>query len=114
MRHNEIRNLTSTTLLTEVCHLVQVEPELQPFNSPETFSLLTVKTQDGARLDIAMNGIWDGHTECCYADVRVVNPYALSYVSSLSAAYKWHEDVKRSAYRQRAQEVEYASFNPLY
>jgi len=53
--HNEIRGLTAT-LLTEICHKVQVEPQLQPVSSPETFSLLTANTQDGARLDIAMNG----------------------------------------------------------
>ena len=49
-----------TTLLTEVCHEVQFE--LQPVSSPGTFSLLTANTQDGARLDIAMNG-FGGCTE---------------------------------------------------
>ena len=57
LRHNEIRDLTAT-LLTEVCHQVHVEPELQPVSSPETFPLSTANTQDGARLDIAMNGFW--------------------------------------------------------
>jgi len=34
--HNEIGDLTAI-LLTEVCHQAQVEPELQPVSSPETF-----------------------------------------------------------------------------
>jgi len=71
--HNEIRDLTAT-LLTEVCHQVQVEPELQPVSSPETFSLLTANIQDGARLDIVMNEFWGGHSERCYVDVRVLTP----------------------------------------
>ena len=33
--------------------------------------------------------------------------------SSLSACYKNHERLKKSAYEQRAREVEYASFTPL-
>jgi len=55
LHRNEIQDLTAT-LLTEVFHQVQVEPELQPVSSPETFSLLTASTQDGERLDIVMNG----------------------------------------------------------
>ena len=33
LRHNEIRDLTAR-LLTEMCHQVQVEPELQPVSNP--------------------------------------------------------------------------------
>ena len=36
LRHNEIRDLTAT-LLTEVCHQVHVEPELQPVSSLKPF-----------------------------------------------------------------------------
>ena len=56
IRHNEIRDLTAK-LLTEVCSQVATEPELQPVSSEE-FSLSTANTQDGARLDIVMNGFW--------------------------------------------------------
>ena len=54
IRHNEIRDLTAK-LLTEVCSQVATKPELQPVSSEE-FSLSTANVQDGARLDIAMNG----------------------------------------------------------
>ena len=48
--HNEIRDLTAN-LLSEVCHGVQTEPDLQPLTG-ETFSLQTANGQDNARLDI--------------------------------------------------------------
>ena len=39
--------------------------------------------------------------------------YAPSNVSSLSASYKQHENIKRRAYGQRIQEVEHGSFTPI-
>ena len=58
IRHNEICNLT-TTLLTEVCNDVCLEPELQPVTS-ESLAGATVNCQDGARLDISAKGVWSG------------------------------------------------------
>ena len=69
IRHNEIRDLTAK-LLSEVCSQIATEPELQPV-SPEEFSLSTANTQDGARLDIVMNGFWGGRSERAFVDVRV-------------------------------------------
>jgi len=46
-------------------------------------------------------------------DVRVFNPYAPSNASSLSAAFKRHENAKCRAYGQRIREVEHASFTPI-
>ena len=60
-----------------------------------------------------MNGFWGGRSERCYVDVRVLNPYAPSYVSSLSASYKWHEKIKLRAYGQRIREVQHGSFTPI-
>ena len=57
MHHNEIRDLTAN-LLTEVCHQVHVEPKLQPVSAPKSFTLSMANIQDGARLDIAVNGFW--------------------------------------------------------
>ena len=74
LRHNEIRDLTAR-LLTEVCHQVQVEPELQPVSNPDTFSHAIANSQEGARLDIVINGFWGGRSERCFVDVRVFNPY---------------------------------------
>ena len=35
-----------------------MEPVLQPVSDPGSFALATTNTQEGARLDIAMNGFW--------------------------------------------------------
>ena len=58
MRHNEVRDIT-TTLLTEVCHGVTTGPHLQLL-SGESMSHRSAITEDGARLDIAMYGFWGG------------------------------------------------------
>ena len=90
------------------------QPELQPVNNPEDFSLATSNTQEGARLDIAANGFWGGRSERCFMDVRVFNPLAPSNSSSsLSSTFKKHENIKRRAYGQRIREVERASFTPI-
>ena len=54
IRHNELCNFTASLLL-EVCHGVSVEPHLQPLTG-ETFSLASAVVEDGARLDVAVNG----------------------------------------------------------
>ena len=112
IRHNEIRHLTAN-LLTEVCHDVLVEPDLQPITR-EALSGATSNTQDGARLDIAANGVWGGRFERTYFDVRVFNPHAPSNRhTQMSACYRKHERAKKRAYEQRIREVEHASFTPL-
>ena len=112
-RHNEIRDLTAT-LLKEVCSQVCTEPELQPVHNPDEFHLSTSNAQEGACLDIAMNGFWDSCSERYFIDVRVFNPLAPSNSSSpLSSTFKKHENIKRQAYGQRIREVEHASFTPI-
>ena len=58
IRHNEICDITAT-LLTEVCHDVCVEPDLQPVAPGQLHvSKASANRQDGARLDMAANGVW--------------------------------------------------------
>ena len=56
IRHNKVHDLTAT-LLTDVCHDVKVEPDLQPLKN-EAFHHKTANIQDGARLDISVNDFW--------------------------------------------------------
>ena len=87
---------------------------MQPVHNPDVFHLSTSNTQEGARLDIAMNGFWGSRSERCFIDVRVFNPLAPSNSSSsLSSTFKKHENIKRRAYGQRIREVEHASFTPI-
>ena len=65
IRHNEIRDLN---LLTEVCHDVCVEPDLQPLTGEQLVNA-TANTQDGARLDIAASSGWGGRYEKTYCHV---------------------------------------------
>ena len=96
-----------------MCHDVKVEPDLQPLNN-EAFHHKTANIQDGARLDISVNGFWGGRYEKCYIDVRVFNPFAPSNSgSSLQSCYRKHESVKKRAYELRVREVEHSSFTPL-
>ena len=112
LRHNEIRDLTAT-LLTEVCHDVQIEPELQPLTG-ESLTNATANTHDGARLDISANGLWGGRLEKTYLDVRIFNPLASSNRHySLATCYTKHEREKKRTYEQRVREIEHASFTPL-
>ena len=112
IRHNEIRDLTAN-LLSEVCNNVCIEPHLQPITG-EHLSGASANTQDGARLDIAANGLWGGRYERTFFDVRVFNPHALSNRHSNPAAcYRKHEKTKKRAYKQRVLEVEHSSFTHL-
>ena len=53
-----MRDLTAE-FLTEVCHDVEIELPLDD----ETFKYKTANVEDGARLDISMNGFWGGRFE---------------------------------------------------
>ena len=102
IRHNEIRDLTAT-LLTEVCHDVCTEPGLQPISN-EILTGATANTQDGARLDIAVNGFWGGTYERTFLDVRVFNPHAPSNRRiPLSSCYRKHEQTKKTNVRTKMQ-----------
>ena len=70
IRHNEIRDLTAD-LLTNVCKDVRVEPDLMPVTN-ESLSHASANSTNGARLDIAANGLWGGRFERSYMDVRVL------------------------------------------
>ena len=94
IRHNEIRDL-SANLMSEVCNNVSIEPHLQPITG-EHLSGASANTQDGARLDIAANGLWGSRYERTYFDVRVFNPHATSNRNTNpSTCYHKHEKAKK-------------------
>ena len=112
IRHNEIRDMTAN-LLSEVCHGVQTEPDLQLLTG-ETLAHQTANRQDNARLDIRAQGFWGERRQDAFFDVRVFNPHASSNrLSSPGACYRRHEREKRRMYEERIREVEHGSFTPL-
>ena len=76
LRHNEIRDLTAN-VLSEVCHNVCIEPHLQPL-SGEVLTGASANREDGARVDIAVDGFWGDTRERAFFDVRIFNPMARS------------------------------------
>ena len=117
--HNEIRNLIGT-LLTQVCHVVNLEPPLQPFTG-EVMNYATSNRLDEARVDIAARDFWStGQNECF--DVKGFNRYAKSNQKfTLASCFSHHEKSKKRAYEQRITlskhesrtvEVERGSFTP--
>ena len=111
IRHNEIRNLTAH-LMSEVCHNVGIEPELQPLTG-ERFHFRSANVEDGARLDVRAESFWGPDRQSAFFDVRVFNLLAPTYQNlSLASSYRRNEQ-KRRAYDQRVCEVEHGSFSPL-
>ena len=112
IRHNEIRNITAD-LLSEICHSVGTEPNLQPVTE-EQLTHRTANREDGARLDIVAESFWGRDRQCAFFDVRVFNPFAQSYRNtSLSQCYRRNEMEKKRAYDERVREIEHGSFSPL-
>ena len=112
IRHNEIRDITAN-FLSEVCHDVCIEPDLQEVTTEELAGRSAIIT-DGARLDIAASGFWGGRFERTFVDVRVFNPYAPSNRNTtIDKCYRKHEMEKKRAYAQRVREIEHSSFTPL-
>ena len=95
LRHNELRDFTSS-LLSEICSDVSIEPELQTLTG-ESMNLKTANVTDEARLDVKARGFW-GSTST--KDIVKFNHFSQ------------HEQVKRS-YDQRIREVEHGTFTPL-
>ena len=83
-----------TTLLTEVCHEVQVEPNLQPISAKQ-FHNASLNAEDGACLDISVNGFCGGRCEKTFLDVKVFNPYVPSnHSSSTQGIFRRHKNMK--------------------
>ena len=93
--HNELCNITAK-LMTEVCHNVGIEPNLQPL-SGERLQQRSANCDDGARLDIVADNFW-GDGRRAFFDVRVFYPLAQSYRQiSVEACYRSREQERGAA-----------------
>jgi hypothetical protein len=112
IRHNEIRDIFASWM-SEVCTNVQTEPILQPLSN-EILHGRTANREEEARLDIAADGLWGGHFERFYFDIRIFNPFARSNrLQNQKAVFRKHENEKKRAYEQRVREIEQSSFIPV-
>ena len=110
--HNELRKITADRL-SELCHNVGIEPALQPVTG-EHLSQRPANREDGARLDVAAEGLGGNSRQRAFVDVRVLNPLVQSHCNtSLSQCYRKNELEKGRAYDQRISEIEHGTFSPL-
>ena len=109
MRHNRVRDLEAA-LMKEVCHNVQIEPELLPLGNDNTRS---GNVAEKARLDVAGVGVW-GTYEKTFLDIRIMHPNSPSYANkSIQQVYAAHEQEKKRCYNERVLQVERGSFTPI-
>jgi hypothetical protein len=110
MRHNRVRDLEAD-FMKEVCHNVQVEPELLPIERDRLSG--GSNTREKARLDVAGVGVW-GAYEKTFLDIRIMHPNSDSYINMpIESVYKHHEQSKKNAYNERVLQVERGSFTPI-
>ena len=112
IQHNEVRDVMAKIMKEAGLPGVEVEPPLQRLHG-EHFELKSANTQEDARSDIKCTGFWR-HMRHAFFDVKVISPYARSYVRLSSAnLYKLAENAKIREYSERIRNVEHADFNPL-
>ena len=105
LRHNLVRNITSS-LLSEVCKDVRVEPQLQPLTG-ESFAPSTA-TGNEVRLDVCAHGFWQA------GQMAFLNPNTRRYAKQeLSKTYQLNEKEKKRLYNERIMQVEHGTFTPL-
>ena len=76
-RHNEIRDILSAKLLSEVCKDVQTEPTLSMLTGDEFYQRTTNRQQE-TRLDVKAKGFWIAD-QTTYLDIRIFDPNASRY-----------------------------------
>ena len=109
MRHHRLRDLEAD-LMREVCHDVQVEPELLPISNENGRRGNKAKK---ARLDVSGVGVW-GEYEKTFLDIRVMHPNSSSYLDdSIEQVYVKHEKEKKRFYGERVLQIEKGSFTPI-
>lgn len=109
-RHDEVRDLFAD-LLKDVCHDVQVEPQLETLTGEVLHS--SANTSDEARLDVCARDFWV-RGQRAFFDVRVFNPFAKSHLNQkLATTFTTNENEKKRQYNQRVIQIEHGSFTPL-
>ena len=108
IRHNETRD-TFANLMNGVWHDVEIEPKFQPLQCE---SFVNNSTKLKMRHDLT-NGLWGSRFNRAFFDVKFFNPHVKTSQKLHKDAYKYHETLKNSKYRQRILNVEQSSFCPL-
>ena len=106
----ELRDFIGS-VVSEVCHDVEIEPLLQPLDG-EVFQARSTTTSQEAR-DVRATGFWT-RREAAFFDVRVFHAGASSYRDkSFSDLCQLHQRAKQLEYEERIINVDHGSFCPL-
>ena len=109
--HNCVRDIKAQLLTS--CPNAGIEPTLQPL-SGESFPLRSTDVEEGARLDIKAQNVWDNSRQSAYFAIRVFNAHVpTNSNSSTKVCYRKHRKEKRSEYERQILEVEHGTFTPL-
>ena len=112
MRHNQVRD-TIADVMKEVCHDVQLEPQLIVIEDEEKPLSQHSSTADNARLDVSARGVW-APFDRTFIDIRVTHPNCTSNRDkTLKQIYEEHETEKKRKYNERVLNVEKGNFTPL-
>ena len=99
-------------MLNEVCHDVEVEPELLSLTG-ESYDHKTEKTGDECRPDIRARGFWINGQQAFF-DVRVFDLSASRYANqTMQQCFAKNEKEKKINYNERIINVDNGSFTPL-
>ena len=111
IRHNELRDFIGS-VVSEVCHDVEIEPLLQPLDG-EVFQARSTTTSQEARADVRATGFWT-RREAAFFDVRVFTPEPrrTGIIHSLTFC-QLHQRAKQLEYEERIINVDHGSFCPL-
>ena len=77
MRHNPVRD-TIANVTKEVCHDLQLEPQLTAIKDEEKSLSQHSSTADNARLDVSAGGVW-ALFDRTFIDIRVTHPNCRSH-----------------------------------
>ena len=99
-------------MLNEVCHNVEVEPELLSLTG-ECYHQQGRKSGDECRPDIRARGFWINGQQAFF-DVRVFDPSASMYANqTMQQCFAKNEKEKKRNYNERIINVDNGSFTPL-
>ena len=84
IRQNETLDLFAN-VLSQVCHDVAVEPQLQKVDRPLTTGS---NSQAGAGMDISASGVWGGNFAKVLFDVRVFSPLCKTNSGDIQQTYR--------------------------
>ena len=93
MRHNQVRD-TIADVMKEVCHDVQLEPQLIAIEDEKKPLSQHSSTADNARLDVSARGVW-APFDRTFIDIGVTHPNCRSNRDkTLKQIYEEHETEK--------------------